>query len=1017
MTADLPSPSSQSYAIVRELGRGGMATVYLARDLAHDRLVALKVLRSELGGLMGVERFGREIAIASRLRHPHILPIYQSGALPTTDGTTTLYYAMPYVAGPSLRQRLVAVRQLPVAEAVSIARQVAVALDHAHHQGVIHRDIKPENILLAKPLPGQAAEAHALVADFGIARALDAAGGRRLTETGLALGTPAYMSPEQGMGATGLDGRADIYALGCVLYEMLAGQPPFTGPTAQAVLARHAVDPVPSLRTIRPDVPAGLAHVIKRALAKVPADRFSTAQALADALADPDGFSATDLPAGAPTAEGETAEERNGETMGLGRRTTRGVLVAIVLGIAGATAIALAVWRSYTRRPAAPNPATLAVAPFRVAAADPSLGYLSEGIVDLLSAKLGAVSRLRVADPASAVSAWRRVVESKGEESASDAPLRLARTLGVERVIDGSLVGTPDHVTLTATLLRYPEGRHVAEASIEGPVDSVSDLLDHLVVRLMTIESGVDVSRLSVISSSLPATRAFLVGRAAFRKGQFGEAANRFREAMDLDSTFALAAFELVHVAQWGGAPDLERAIRLVQAGRERLSPGDRVLLDAFPGVGPYPTGPEYLQRWEAAANAYPDRAEVWYWLGDAYYHNARMVGFANWLDLADRAFRRGWALDSANVSGSPGQAGSPLFAEPLDHMVSIATMKGDTASVRRWVRLGVSADSTAWFLRWHGALALGDSARRAFWADSLRIDPGVFGLISQFIGLFGYGSEDLALATRLDTRNVEGGRRGVIASSHGLSLQNGGRPREARRVLETDSVSTDALAGRLLNALYWEGDTSGTTKAAQRLASRATGDFSQGEAARDRRQAGCISALWRAVHADYTGVEAAAARLRAAAATGLGSSGGVPSVHYATLCAALLDAMWATAFHLPDAKSKLAEADQAARTYILIPELGANLLVARVAEAQGDLSLALKALRRRAGDTGGFAWYLSTFLREEGRLAEPTGDTTGAIKAYQHFLTLRPNPEPELKLEVEQVRQDLAGLMEERRP
>jgi TolB-like protein len=1008
MTIDLPSPSSQSYAIVRELGRGGMATVYLARDLANDRLVALKVLRSELSGLMGVERFGREIAIASRLRHPHILPIYESGALPTTDGPTTLFYAMPYVAGPSLRQRLDAGRQLPVAEAVLIAWQVAVALDHAHQQGVIHRDIKPENILLAKSLPGEAAEAHALVADFGIARALDAAGGPRLTETGLALGTPAYMSPEQGMG-TGLDGRADIYALGCVLYEMLAGHPPFTGPTAQAVLARHAVDPVPSLRTVRPDVPAGLAHVIKRALAKVPADRFSTAQALADALADPDGFVATAPPAGAHTAEGEAAKGRNGETMGLSRRPSRRVLMAIVLGIAGVTAIALAVWRSSAQRPAGPNPATLAVAPFRVAAADPSLGYLSEGIVDLLSAKLGAVSGLRVADPASAISAW--------QESAPDASLRLARTLGVGRVIDGSLVGTPDRVTLTASLLRYPGGRHIAEASVEGPVDSVSELLDHLVARLMTLESGVDVSRLSVISSSLPATRAFLAGRAAFRQGQFGEAANRFREATDLDSTFTLAAFELVHVSQWGGAPDLERATRLAQAGRDRLSPGDRVLLDAFPGVGPYPTGPEYLQRWEAAANAYPDRAEVWYWLGDAYYHNARMVGLANWLDLADRAFRRGWALDSANVSESPGQAGSPIFAEPLDHMVSIATMKGDTALVRRWVRLGVSADSTAWFLRWHGALALGDSARRAFWADSLRIDPGVFGLISQFIGLFGYGSEDLTLATRLDTRNVEGGRRGVIASSHGLSLQNGGRPREARRVLETDSVSTDALAGRLLNALYWEGDTSGTANAARRLASRAVGDFRQGEAARERRQAACISAHWRAVHADYTGVQAAATRLRAAAAAGLGSSGGVPSVHYATLCAALLDAMRATAFHLPDAKAKLAEADEAARTYILIPDLGANLVVARVAEAQGDLSLALKALRRRAGDTGGFAWYLSTFLREEGRLAALTGDTTGAIKAYQHFVALRPNPEPELKLGVEQVRRDLAGLVAERGP
>ena len=225
-----------------------MATVYLARDLRHDRWVALKLLNHELGYALGPERFLREIRLAARLQHPHIVTVFDSGEVHGTGqpGSSTpagqLWYAMPYVEGESLRDRLRRETQLPLAAAIDIVRQVAGALEYAHSHGVVHRDIKPENILLARD--------QALVADFGIARALDAAGGEKLTETGLALGTPAYMSPEQAAPAASRRAERRL-PLGCVLYEMLAGTPPFTGPTAQAILARHAVDPVPSLRTVR----------------------------------------------------------------------------------------------------------------------------------------------------------------------------------------------------------------------------------------------------------------------------------------------------------------------------------------------------------------------------------------------------------------------------------------------------------------------------------------------------------------------------------------------------------------------------------------------------------------------------------------------------------------------------------------------------------------------------------------------------------------------------------------------
>jgi serine/threonine protein kinase len=267
----LKSAIGDHYQIERELGHGAMATVYLARDIYLERDVAIKVLLPELGFVLGPERFRREIEVVTEMSHPHILPIYDSG-----EAEGELYYVMPYVAGESLRARLFRERQIPLDDALRIAAEVASALDHSHRHGVIHRDIKPENILLE--------DGRALVADFGIARAVNAVGKGKLTSTGVSIGTPTYMSPEQGMADPKLDGRTDIYSLGCVLYEMLAGSPPFTGRTTQALIARHSLDAVPSLSVVRQTIPEEVEEVVTRALAKVPADRFSTAGEFAHAL-------------------------------------------------------------------------------------------------------------------------------------------------------------------------------------------------------------------------------------------------------------------------------------------------------------------------------------------------------------------------------------------------------------------------------------------------------------------------------------------------------------------------------------------------------------------------------------------------------------------------------------------------------------------------------------------------------------------------------------------------------------
>src|SRR5207249_5969691 len=261
------------YRLERELGHGGMGVVFLATDLKHGRNVALKVLRPELSQSIGADRFLREIRITAQLNHPNILTLIDSGS-----AGDFMYYVLPYVDGESLRDRLTREKELPVDEALRITRETADALAYAHEHGVVHRDIKPENILFEA--------GHAVVADFGIAQAVSEAAGGKLTESGLIVGTPAYMSPEQAMGSGKVDARSDIYSLACMLYEMLAGAPPYSGPTPQAILARKSMEPVPGLRIVRDTVPPEVEAAIVRALAKTPADRFASARDFARALSD-----------------------------------------------------------------------------------------------------------------------------------------------------------------------------------------------------------------------------------------------------------------------------------------------------------------------------------------------------------------------------------------------------------------------------------------------------------------------------------------------------------------------------------------------------------------------------------------------------------------------------------------------------------------------------------------------------------------------------------------------------------
>jgi eukaryotic-like serine/threonine-protein kinase len=410
LRSQLQEGLSGGYALERELGRGGMATVFLARDLKHDRPVALKVLHPELASTLGPDRFQREIRLAARLQHPHVLTVLDSGSV-----GERLWFTMPFVDGESLRDRLRRERQLPVDDALRIAREAAQALQYAHDQGVIHRDIKPENLLLTR-------DGNTLVADFGIARALGAPGEDRLTETGLAIGTPAYMSPEQAAGDKGLDARTDVYSLAAVLYEMLAGEAPYTGATTQALIVKRLTEPPPSVRSVRSNVPEATDAAIRKALSPVPADRFAGVAEFARALQD--GSARTVAGPAQPTTRLDRAPARPHARAPIFRRSAAILVLGFVLG--------LGVLFGWLHRrgpvPGAAGVKTLAVLPFENLGR-PDDEYFADGVTDAVRGKLTSLAGLQVTGSNSSAQ-YKRTTKS---------PQQIARDLGVDYLLVGKV--------------------------------------------------------------------------------------------------------------------------------------------------------------------------------------------------------------------------------------------------------------------------------------------------------------------------------------------------------------------------------------------------------------------------------------------------------------------------------------------------------------------------------------------------------------------------------------------------
>lgn len=645
MTSDLQTRLARGlgthYTVDRDLGQGGMAVVFRAHDLRHDRPVAIKVLRPEIAAEIGAERFLREIKLAAGLTHPHILPVFDSGE---ADGL--LFYVMPSMEGRSLRERLDRERQLPLTDALRITREIASALDYAHRHHVVHRDIKPENILLH--------EGSAMVADFGIGKALTG-NATSLTQTGLSLGTPAYMSPEQAAGELDTDGRSDLYSLGCVLYEMLAGEPPFTGVNAQAIIAKRFLSPIPRVRTTR-DVPDSVDAAVARALARTPADRFPSAADFAVALR-------------AIIHDAETGTHH-------------------VTGDAHRVA-----------------PKAIAVLPLANMSADPENEYFSDGMTEEIINALAKVPGMQVASRTSSFA-------FKGKE----ADVRqIGEKLGVGSVLEGSVRKVGSRIRITAQLIGVENGYHLWSETYDRQLEdvfAVQDEISRAIVDALKVHLAADAAPIVAPTKNLEAYTLYLKGRFFFAKlsePALRKALDLFQHALLQDPGFARAYAGIADVwcnlADDWVAPD--DAYPRAKAAAERALQRDPELAEAITSVGKvlcwheWDFGAAEAQLARAVALS-PNYAE-------AHYVHGTALPLVGRLDDAIETMAKALKLDPLSVHYSEWLSRFLLYAGDNDGAIAQGhrTLEMDELCIRAphyigsaLLALGKADEALTWFRR-----------------------------------------------------------------------------------------------------------------------------------------------------------------------------------------------------------------------------------------------------------------------------------------------------------------------------
>ena len=655
------------YTIERELGRGGWATVYLAHDARHDRPVALKILRTDLAVALGTGRFLREITIAGRLTHPHILPLYDSGS-----AGDSLFYVMPYIEGETLRKRLLRERQLPLDQALAIAVQVADALTFAHQHNVLHRDIKPENILLEGDQP--------YIADFGIARAMEVAAEDTLSEPGLVIGTPAYMSPEQASGGANLDGRSDLYSLACVIYEMLAGEPPHTGPTAQAILARQQCESPRSIRVLRPSVPDRLEQAIMKALAKAPADRFASVAEFA--------------------AELNAAGKRPGAGPGLWPRLAL-YASALVLTIGGVTWLAR--WApSRAVAGVETDPTHVAVLYFDDLSENARLRPVADGLTEDLIDALGQVAALHVVSP-------NGVRPYAGHQTPPDS---IARALRVGTLVGGSVERSGDILRVTTRLIDARSGLQLQSHTLEYPFGDLFTLQDELaqeVSRFLRERLGQEI----LLRERRKGTRSV----AAWEQTQLGEASRETARSLSTQ----------------GDPSPVMRALDMADSQFARASSID----PSWPDPVVF-SGWVAVDRMELSDVQPADSLERWYRQG--LTHAAHALGmrpnYPPALELRGTLRYRYWlSADSAVTPGKEAEAdlragavqANPAQARAWSTLSALLQATGQLAEANLIAARAYEADAflgdspQILFRLYHTSLDLGREAEASRWCDTGR--------------------------------------------------------------------------------------------------------------------------------------------------------------------------------------------------------------------------------------------------------------------------------------------------------
>ena len=646
-----------AFRVDRELGGGGMSRVFVAHDLALDRDDVVKVLSDEATAGVSADRFRREIQLIARLQHPHVVPILSAGS---ADGS--LYYTMPFVAGETLRARLAREGTLPIPDVVRLLREVLDALAFAHDHGVVHRDIKPENVLLAS--------GHAVVADFGIAKALKESG--TLTSAGFALGTPTYMAPEQATADPGTDHRADLYSVGVLGYELLTGAPPFTG-SPQQVITQHLTTPPAPITSKRADVPDALADAITRALAKYPAERPGTAREMSAAL------DAVTTPA--PGATRPAAALPPGSKPSASPR--RGPIVAAA-ALAVTAAVGIFAWRTRAPTRSAP-PVTagadsIAVMPL-VAVSDSSLARLGQDLVVTLSTNLDGVGSLHTVD---AITLLMRARTAPSPMPIAEAR-KLARELGARSVLTGTLIHDNDRVRATVALHRVDGDSAIARATAVAAPRDVAALTDSLTWGILrqVWQRGTPPSPVltGLTTKSVDALRAFLDGERQFQHLEAAQALASYRRAFELDSNFVQAYLRHEYVNQWQVSPQHDSTARArLLALKDRLPERERSWLETEELYIPFP---EKVARWKALAERYPDYPPVLMSAADPIIHSGPMFGI-------------------------PITEARPY----LDRLERLVPDHGDTRFHVALVQIAVgSADSTANAVR-HAARVMGSSWR-----------------------------------------------------------------------------------------------------------------------------------------------------------------------------------------------------------------------------------------------------------------------------------------------------------------